>query len=68
MQRKPNARGLLLIAACILALVMFRSGPVGVRLAVDQGGFSFQFKSAAAKVAFDIGQECSKSDGCGLLK
>lgn len=68
MDRKEFARNMLLIAACILAYTVLQSGPVGLRLAVQEQGVSFRFTSAIAQIAFDIGQECSKSDGCGLLR
>jgi hypothetical protein len=58
---------MLLIAACVLALVAFRPASMGLRLAVDQRGLSFQMKAMFVKIAFDIGQKCSKADTCPKL-
>lgn len=65
MPRGPSnemAKGMVLIAAALLALVAFGAGPVGLRLAVDGKGMSFQMKAAFVKIAFEIGQACSETD------
>ena len=67
--RPETMRGVLLIAAFFLVLVSFRPSPMGVRLAVEDGGVSFLLKASTVKIAFDIGQACSKTDSCsGLIR
>jgi hypothetical protein len=61
------ARTVVLLAAVLLAVSLFRARPAGLDLAVNQRGLSFQFRVALIKIAFDFGQECSKADSCGRL-
>ncbi|MCW3837705.1 hypothetical protein ACFQ1E_16800 [Sphingomonas canadensis] len=68
MDRREMTKSMLLILLCVLAYAVIQSGPVGLRLAVNDQGVSFQLKSSLAKIVFEFGQECSKSDGCGLLR
>ena len=69
MKNRPGlriwARTVVILAAVLLAASLFRVQPAGLDLAVTERGLSFELKSAFIKIAFDIGQECSKSNSCG---
>ena len=58
------AKMALLLCGALLVLTSFRGTSGGLRLAVTQEGVSFKLDAAFIKIAFDIGQSCSKSDSC----
>lgn len=60
-------RTVLLLAAALLAASTFSSQSAGLELAVNDHGVKFELKAAFVRIAFDIGQSCSKSDSCGGL-
>ena len=61
------ARTVVLLAAVLLAASVFRPQATGLDLAVSERGLSFEFRAVFIKIAFDIGQECSKSNSLGRL-
>ncbi len=61
------ARTVVLLAVVLLAVSQFRVERTGVNLAVTERGLTFKLTSAFIRIAFDIGQECSKSNSCGRV-
>ncbi len=51
-----------LVCASLLPVSMLRPGTSGMRFAIDRTGMSFKLDMAFVKIAFDIGQSCSKTD------
>ena len=58
------ARMALLLGGALLLLTSLHGSSGGLRLAVTQEGVSFKLEAAFVKIAFDIGQSCSKTDNC----
>ncbi|MDF7774495.1 hypothetical protein P1X14_04485 [Sphingomonas sp. AOB5] len=58
---------MLLLAAALLAAMSFSTQSAGLQLAVTNHGVKFELTAAFVRIAFDIGQSCSKSDSCGGL-
>ncbi|MCW3849439.1 hypothetical protein OF829_19555 [Sphingomonas sp. LB-2] len=61
------ARTVVMLAAILLAVSLYRAQPAGMDLAVNERGLSFQFRVALLNIAFDIGQHCPESNSCGRL-
>jgi hypothetical protein len=64
---KTWARAVVLLAIVLLAVSQFRVERAGLDLAVTERGLTFRLTSAFIRIAFDIGQECSKSNSCGRV-
>ncbi|MGK6355966.1 hypothetical protein ACMGDH_12190 [Sphingomonas sp. DT-207] len=57
---------MLLVAAGCIALALFRAPPAALDISVTQSGAwaLLRIGFASIRIAFDSGQECSKSDRC----
>jgi hypothetical protein len=68
MSGKPDkgtwAKMALLLCGTLLLLTSLHGSSGGLRLAVTDEGVSFKLDAAFIKIAFDIGQSCSKTDSC----
>lgn len=67
-QMKISVRLVVVIGALLLLVAsIYRAPPSGFDLAINERGLAFELKSGFLSIAFEIGQQCSKSDSCGRL-
>lgn len=56
-----------LIALCFAAAALAPATPLALKVGSEDGHTFVRLGLAYVHLAFDFGQECPKSNGCGLL-
>jgi hypothetical protein len=60
-------RTVMMLAGVLLAVSFVQAGPAALALSTGKAGTSLHFSAAFVTIAFDIGQECSKTNSEGAL-